>query len=169
VDYSKVCIAAFHIDRNNVKAWGLAGPARHSGPDYFRNDMATRILIADDNPLVRECIGKLLGSHLGWEVCGEATDGKDAVRQARQLAPDVVVLDFLMPGLNGIEAARQIAAVSPKIPILLCTIYLTPQLLDLARNAGITGALSKGDLNQLVKCVETILRGDTFFHCNKTR
>lgn len=131
--------------------------------------MATRILIADDNPLIRQCLSRLLGTHRDWEVCGEATDGRDVVRQTKQLHPDVVVMDFLMPGLNGIEAARQITAVSPKIPILLCTIYLTRPLVDLARSAGVAGTISKGDLNQLIRCVETILKGDTFFCCGQTQ
>ena len=125
--------------------------------------MATRILIADDSPIIRQCLRRLLGEHLGWEVCGEAADGEDAVSKARQLTPDVVVLDFLMPRMNGIEAGRQIAKLSSRIPILLCTICFSPQLADLARGAGITGALSKGNLNQVVSCVEALLRGDSFF------
>ncbi len=125
--------------------------------------MATRILIADDSPIIRQCLRRLLGEHMGWEVCAEATDGEDAVSKAQQLTPDIVVLDFLMPRMNGIEAARQIAEVSSGIPILLCTICFSPQLVDLARNAGVTGALSKRDLSQVVSCVEKLLRGDTFF------
>ena len=125
--------------------------------------MTTRILIADDSPIVRRCIGRLLCSRLGWEVCGEAADGEDAVSKAQELSPDLVVLDFLMPRKNGLEAAREIVKFSPGIPILLCTICLSPQLVDLARGAGIAGTLSKGDLNKVVRCVETLLRGDTFF------
>ena len=128
--------------------------------------VVTRILIADDSPVVRQCLGRLLCSHLDWEVCGEASDGEDAVCQARELAPDVVVLDFMMPGKNGIEAAREIGKLLPRIPVLLCTVFLSPQLVDLAREAGISGALSKGDLNKVVTCVETLLRGDTFFFSN---
>lgn len=129
--------------------------------------MATRILIADDSPLVRQCLGRLLCSHMGWEVCGEAADGQDAIRKAEELTPDLVILDFLMPRKNGIEAAREIGRLSPRIPMLLCTICLSPQLVDLAREAGIAGTLSKEDLNQLVTGVETLLRGDTFFADNR--
>ncbi len=125
--------------------------------------VATRILIADDSPVVRQCLGRLLCRHLGWEVCGEASDGGDALRKAQELTPDVVVLDFMMPGKNGIEVAREIAKLLPKIPILLCSVFLTPQLVDLARGAGIAGTLSKGDLNKVIPCVETLLRGGTFF------
>ena len=125
--------------------------------------MATRILIADDSPVVRQCLGRLLCSHLGWEVCGEASDGDDAIWKARELTPDVVVLDFMMPGKNGIEVAREIGKLLPRIPILLCSVFLSPQLVDLARKAGIAGTLSKGDLNKVLTCVEILLRGGTFF------
>ncbi len=125
--------------------------------------MATRILIADDSPAVRHCLERLLCTHRGWEVCGEAIDGEDAVSKARELTPDVVVLDFLMPRKNGIEAAREIGKLSPKVPILLCTNCLNPQLADLARGAGIAGALSKGELNKVVTCVESLLCGESFF------
>src|SRR5882672_1919013 len=129
----------------------------------FGGRVATRILIADDSPVVRHCLGRLLCSHRGWEICGEAIDGEDAVCRARELTPDVVVLDFMMPRKNGIEAAREIGKLSPKIPILLCTIFLDPQLVDLARGAGIAGTLSKGDLNKVVTCVESLLCGESFF------
>jgi CheY-like chemotaxis protein len=120
--------------------------------------LATRILIADDSPVVRQCLARLLGGHPGWEICGEASDGEDAVFKARELAPDVVVLDFMMPGKNGIEVAREIGTLLPNTPILLCSVFLSPQLIDLARGAGIAGTLSKGDLNKVIPCVETLLR-----------
>lgn len=129
--------------------------------------MTARILIADDSPVVRQCLGRLLSSRPGWEVCGEAIDGKDAVSKARELAPDVVVLDFMMPGKNGIQAACEIGKLLPRTPILLCSVYLSPELVDLARAAGIAGTLSKGDLNHAVTCVETLIRGDTFFYTQK--
>ncbi len=128
--------------------------------------MVTRILIADDSPVIRQCLSRLLRGHLGWEVCGEATDGEDAVCKAYELAPDLVVMDFLMPRKNGIEAAREIGKLAPSIPILLCTICLTPQLVDLARGAGIVGTLSKIELNKLVTGIETLLRGESFFLCH---
>ena len=125
--------------------------------------MAVRILIADDSPVVRECLGRLLGSRAGWEVCGEAVNGEQVVRRAQELAPDLVILDFMMPGKNGIDAAREISMLLPGTPILLCSVFLTPQLIDLARGSGIAGTLSKGDLNKVIPCVETLLRGETFF------
>ena len=129
--------------------------------------MATRILIADDSPIVRQCLGRLLCGHTDWEVCGEATDGEDAVYKTQELDPDLVVLDFLMPRKNGIDAAREIGKLSPKIPILLCTICLTPELVALARSAGVAGTLPKEELNRVVPCVESLLRGEPFFFFNR--
>lgn len=120
--------------------------------------MPARILIADDNDVVRDCVGRLVRSHGDWEICGEASNGEDAVVKTQELSPDLVVLDFLMPGMNGIEAARRISQTAPKTSILLCTIFLSRQLMDLARNAGVTGTLSKADLNRIVPCIEAILR-----------
>jgi len=122
-----------------------------------------KILIVDDNVMIRRGLRKLLQTHAGWEVCGEASNGEDAIQKSRELVPDVIVLDFLMPGLNGIEAATEIAEISPKIPILLWTMYLSPQLFDIARSADINGILPKGNVNELFKGLEIILSGGTFF------
>ncbi len=97
----------------------------------------TRILVADDNEIVRRSIGYLLRRHEGWEVCGEAANGQDTVEKARELAPDAVVLDFAMPGMNGIEAARQIHEERPNTAIVLCSMYLDHQLASRAQVVGI--------------------------------
>ncbi len=73
--------------------------------------VATHILIVDDSPLVRQRLGDLLQRHPHWEVCGEAVDGADAVEKAQALRPDLIVLDFMMPGMNGLQAAREIEGV----------------------------------------------------------
>jgi DNA-binding NarL/FixJ family response regulator len=122
----------------------------------------TKILVADDSEMVRRGIRRLLGQHEGWQVCGEAADGKEAVEKARQLAPDVVVLDFSMPVMNGIEAARQIRAMRPKTALVLCSMYLDNQLASIAHDSGITSVLSKSNVGQVVKGVEAGLRGEPF-------
>ena len=123
----------------------------------------TSILIADDNALIRAGLHRFLQAHEDWEVCGEACDGEEAVEKTRDLIPDVVLLDFLMPGLNGIEAAKKISEFSPNIPILLWTMYLSAELNEAARNAGIKGVLAKGNAGELFLGLETILEGGTFY------
>lgn len=122
----------------------------------------TRILVADDSDVVRRGIKRLLDEHAGWEVCGEAGDGQEAVEKARQLSPDVVVLDFSMPILNGIEAARQIHESRPSTKFVLCSMYLDSQLASVARKVGITSVLSKSNVGQVIKGVEAGLHGQPF-------
>ena len=122
----------------------------------------TRILVVDDSDVVRRGMGLLLRQHEGWEVCGEAVDGQEAVVKAHQLAPDVVVLDFAMPVMNGIEAARQIRKERPNTTLVLCSMDLDNQLAAVARAAGITSVLSKINIDQVIKGVEAGLRGESF-------
>ncbi len=121
-----------------------------------------RILVADDSEAVRRGMRTLLGQHEGWQVCGEAADGQEAVAKAHELAPDVVVLDFAMPTMNGIEAAKKIHDELPQTAIVLCSMYLDHQLASLARNVGITSVLSKSNIGKVVEGVEAGLRGESF-------
>jgi DNA-binding NarL/FixJ family response regulator len=125
--------------------------------------MIARILIADDNPHVRHALRTLLEHNPEWEVCGEAVDGRDAVSKAQQLSPDLIVLDFLMPGLNGLEAAREIHKSVPSARMLMCTMYLSRQLTEVAKNSGVRGAVPKTGINQLTRGIEAVLRDETFF------
>jgi DNA-binding NarL/FixJ family response regulator len=128
--------------------------------------MIARILIADDNPQIRHAIRHLIEQNPEWHVCGEATDGREAVRKARQLTPDLILLDFLMPGMNGLEAAREISKTVPEIPMLMCTTYMSRQLTELARRSGLRGAVSKTGIEQLTRGVAALLRHETFFATN---
>jgi DNA-binding NarL/FixJ family response regulator len=80
--------------------------------------MATRILIVDDTPAVRRSVRLYIEAETDWKICGEAENGKVAVEMVRNLHPDVVLLDLSMPVMNGLEAARQIAAMAPQVHIL---------------------------------------------------
>jgi DNA-binding NarL/FixJ family response regulator len=127
----------------------------------------TRILIVDDSPLVRQRLRDLLETHPGWNVCGEAVNGQDAVNQAAELNPNLIVLDFLMPGMDGMQAAREIGKLVPHVPILMFTMHLSRQLVEEARNVGIRGAVAKSDVRHVIEGVEALLRHESFFYsCN---
>ena len=123
-----------------------------------------RILIADDSALVRQQLRALLELNPDWEVCGEAGDGREAVEKTKQLRPDVVILDFSMPMMNGLQAAREISAQYPETPLLLFTMFLSKQLIEEARKQGFRGAVSKSELSRhLVLSIEALLNNEEYF------
>lgn len=123
-----------------------------------------RILIADDHELARNGIRSVLESHPGWEVCGEAKDGRESVELAAATKPDVVLLDIGMPNLNGLEAARQILAVAPDTAILILTMHDSDSVIREVLRAGARGFLLKTDAGRdLVAAVEALQRQRTFF------
>jgi DNA-binding NarL/FixJ family response regulator len=106
--------------------------------------MPTRILIADDHAFVRRGLRLFLEGNLhDWEVCGEAEDGLDAIEKAKELRPDVVILDLAMPKANGFEAADQITKELPDVPVLLHTLHNSPQLQIEAKKHGIRFVVPK--------------------------
>lgn len=132
-------------------------------PTVTEKASVTRILVVDDNPAVRRYLRGVLEQQRGWRVCDEARDGQEAVDRFQQIQPDVVVLDFQMPHMNGLDAARKISQLSPETPILMVTLYLTKQLSEEARKAGVRGACAKTDLHRVVDAVEALLREETYF------
>jgi DNA-binding NarL/FixJ family response regulator len=123
-----------------------------------------RILIADDHEVARSGIRALLESHAGWEVCGEAKDGREAIEFATTLKPDVILLDIGMPNLNGLEAARQILATSPDVAILILTMHDSDQMVREVLRAGARGFLLKSDAGRdLIAAVEALQLQRTFF------
>ena len=123
----------------------------------------TRILVVDDNPAVRRYLRGILEQHEGWRVCDEARNGQDAVERFREIRPDVIVIDFQMPEMNGLDAARIISQLAPEIPILMVTLYLSRQLSEEARKAGIRGACAKTEISCVVDAVDALLREETYF------
>lgn len=124
-----------------------------------------RILIADDHEIVRQGLRSLLQSRPGWEVCGEAADGWEAVTKAAELHPDVVALDVGMPNLNGLDAARQILRNDPRQKILFLTIYESEQLARSVSTVGAKGLILKSDAGKdLITAVEALQRNGTFFN-----
>jgi DNA-binding NarL/FixJ family response regulator len=122
-----------------------------------------RLVIADDHEVVRKGLCALLLEQPGWEVT-EARDGREAIEKAKDLRPDVVVLDISMPGLNGLEAARQIAKSGAKTKVLVLTMHESDTLIREALDAGVRGFLLKTDAGKdLVGAVDALRRNQTFF------
>src|SRR5579863_2489040 len=123
-----------------------------------------RILIADDHAEARRGARALLEAHPGWEVCGEACDGMEAIEKAAALKPDIVILDLSMPKMSGVAAARMIRSTAPGLPVLLFSLYAgDPQMSDGFRNAGFSGDVNKAAADLLIEAVETLLQGGTYF------
>jgi DNA-binding NarL/FixJ family response regulator len=122
-----------------------------------------RILVVDDNAVMRRTLRNLLESHKDWRVCGEASDGGEAVAKFDENKFDVVVLDFQMPGMNGLDAAKQITALSPSTPILMVTLHHSPQLAEEARKVGIRGICPKADIGCVVEGVSRVLDNKSYF------
>jgi DNA-binding NarL/FixJ family response regulator len=123
----------------------------------------TRILVVDDSQAMRRGLRHLLERHPHWRVCGEASDGREAVQKAQQVDPDVIVLDFQMPEMNGLDAAKSIRQRSPRVPILMVSMHMSPQLADEARKIGIRGVCAKTDVFCVVEAVEVLLKHGTYF------
>jgi DNA-binding NarL/FixJ family response regulator len=123
-----------------------------------------RILIADDHEIVRHGVRALIENHPGWQVCGEAVDGRDAVEKARTLRPDLVLLDVGMPNLNGLDAARQILEIVPQARVLILTMHESEQIVREVLEVGARGFLLKSDAaRDLVSAVQALQRRTTFF------
>lgn len=124
-----------------------------------------RILLADDHALVRQGTRELLDKQADLEVVAEAGDGREAVQLAIKEHPDVVIMDFAMPFLNGIEATRQIKAVAPSIAILVLTAYDSEQYIFAFLEAGAAGYLLKDvSVDELVRAVRAVHAGESILH-----
>ena len=103
------------------------------------------ILIVDDSVLLRHALRSCIEKNSEWQICGEAENGQDAVDKVQELRPDVVIMDFQMPVMNGIDAARQIAKSAPNTAIVMLTMHNGEQLRREAQSAGIQEVLSKSE------------------------
>ena len=114
-----------------------------------------RILIADDHDGTRGILRVLLEQHSGWEVCGEASTGEETLQKCIELKPDVVVKDWIMPGMDSIELTRQIAKLSPNTAIVIFSFYDMPELIEAAKAAGVHRVATK---TSLIAAIEDVLR-----------
>ena len=123
-----------------------------------------RILIADDHALVRQGLRSVLEAQPGWTVCGEAENGRQAVKLGRELKPDIFLLDVTMPELNGLDATKQICRNRPDAAILILTMHESDQLCADAIHAGARGCVLKSDSpRQLLAAVEAVATGKQYF------
>src|SRR5271169_4512985 len=126
--------------------------------------MKLRILLADDHEIVRRGLRSLLEKREGWEVCGEAGDGREAVEKALQLKPDVVIVDIGMPSLNGLDTTRQLLQHDPQFKVIVLTITDSDQVIREALDAGARGFVLKSDAaRDLVAAVEALQSKRMFF------
>ena len=122
------------------------------------------LLIVDDHEVVRRGLRVLIESRPGWEVCGEAMTGREAVEKAKKLKPDVVIMDIAMPELNGLEATRQILKASPRTGVLILTMHESEQLVRDVLEAGAQGYVLKSAAGRdLVNAVEALSKHEAFF------
>jgi DNA-binding NarL/FixJ family response regulator len=123
-----------------------------------------RILIADDQEAVRKRICATLLTRTDFEVCGQASNGREAVEKAKQLNPDLVVLDITMPELNGFEAAREIRIFAPQTPIVVLSVHKSRQLIEEAKKVGASGYVTKEEaVQKLIQAVDAVFAQQTFF------
>jgi DNA-binding NarL/FixJ family response regulator len=123
-----------------------------------------RVLVADDHEIVRLGLVSIITSHPGWEVCAEAENGRVAVDKAKELKPDVAILDIGMPTLNGLEATRQILRDNPHVNVLILTIADADGVIRAALDAGARGFLLKSDAaRDLDAAIEALQFDNTFF------
>jgi DNA-binding NarL/FixJ family response regulator len=123
----------------------------------------TRILIADDHEIVRRGMRPLIESEWGWEICGEACDGREALALAKELKPDVVVLDVGMPGLNGVDATREIRRALPETEVLVCTGAGSEALARELFAAGARGCVQKSEAgDHLIPAIKAICAREAY-------
>lgn len=124
----------------------------------------SRILVADDFETVRKGVCAILSSRKDIEVCAEAANGEEAVRKAKELKPDVVIMDFSMPVMDGLSAAKEILRMFPHIAILMFSMHKMEALTQAAKDAGVRGFVTKGESAQnLLQAVDSVLRNEPFF------
>jgi DNA-binding NarL/FixJ family response regulator len=127
------------------------------------NSMGIRVLIADDHTILREGLRSILEKKNGLECVGEAEDGRSAVKMAKELRPDIVIMDVAMPDLNGIEATRQIHAEMPEINVIALSMHAGKSFILAALNAGVSGYLLKDSaFEEMAGAISSVRKGEMY-------
>ena len=122
-----------------------------------------RVLVVDDHAVIRRGVQGILSTYPEWDLCGEADNGQDAIRLAGELAPEVVIMDVSMPGMNGLEATRIIHDVLPETKVLLLTLHSSSEFVRSAFRAGARGYVLKSDAeNELVRALNIVVGEGTY-------
>jgi CheY-like chemotaxis protein len=151
------------MEDRDLQFQGSAPPGSNAPRGENATMSSSRILIVDDDSSIRMLLRRLLESHAAWEVC-EASNGAEAVEKAVELAPDLVILDLAMPGMNGLQAAREISKANPRLPLLLASVEeVSIHLARLARDSGFRGAVTKSKGTEVVQAAEALFHNKTFF------
>ena len=126
-------------------------------------DRRIQILIADDYPAIRQIVRSTLDQHPAFEVCGEVENGADAVKEARKLRPDVVVLNVCMPVLNGFDAAREIRASLPETAIVILSSNADQHFIEEAKKIGVQAYVAKMQIGEaLIRAINQAVQGSEF-------
>lgn len=126
--------------------------------------MAVKILIADDHEIVRAGIRRVLEARPEWQICGEASNGQEAVRMAQDLVPDIIIMDVTMPVMSGFEAADEISRLPISSRVLFFTMHDSGSMAGTARRSGGQGYVVKNRAAQdLIQALERLLNGGSFF------
>ena len=129
-----------------------------------------RIMLADDHSLVRRGIRSLLGARSEWQVCGEATNGRETIQKVNELKPDMLILDLNMPELNGLEVIRHVHKTSPKVEVLVLTVQDSEQVMRQVLEAGARGYMLKSDAGkELMSAVDAVRSHHLFLSSQVSR
>lgn len=156
-----------NIPRAPARPPGLRSATATSTPaaqPQGRGQPPIRILLVDDHAVIRQALRMLLESQPELEVVADVENGREAVQAAEKLNPDVVLMDVVMPGLNGIEATRQIRRFSPSTRVVILSGFVDEdQLLDSIRSGASGYIIKKSDVSELVLAIQTVHRGNNYF------
>ncbi|MDI6857747.1 MAG: response regulator transcription factor [Dehalococcoidia bacterium] len=152
------------MEGSTAKGPGAGKVGRTDASNWRRPGARIRVLIVDDHAVLRQALRLLLDAHHEVEVIGDVSNGREAVEAVEKLQPDVVLMDMVMQGLNGLEATRQIRRRVPKTKVLMLTGYMEDDQIMGALRAGASGyVVKKSDVTELLLGIQAVHRGNTYF------